>query len=214
MATATRDLDLGTGVYSVPEATQIIQRSVGRASARQVRYWLREGLTESVEVDGNTLLSFHDLISLEMISRFRRAGISLQAVRAAERWLRSQDATLRRPLAKLVFYTDGINLWTQAGEHLLELVSRSGQYAWERTIRTFASEITFSEGAATLWRPSEWVEINPRVQFGEPVVAGTRVPARTVVANLEAGSPQEVADWYGLTLKQVEGAKAYFGTAA
>ena len=218
MTTVTKDLDLGTGVYSVADAARIVGRSVGHASLQQVRYWVREGLSESVEVGGTTLLSFQDLVSLEMISRFRGRGISLQAIRVAEERLRMRHPDLRRPLANLVFYTDGKSVWTQVGDDddplLLELVGKTDHYAWRKSIETFAKEITFTGQHATAWHPTKWVEINPRVQFGEPVVAGTRVPVRTVMANLEAGTPAEVAEWYGLTRRQVLGVRNYVATAA
>jgi uncharacterized protein (DUF433 family)/DNA-binding transcriptional MerR regulator len=217
MTTASVDLDLGTGVYSIPDAAAIVGRSVGHASANQVRYWIREGLSESVVVDRSSLMSFQDLVSLEMIARFRWRGVSLQAIRAADRNLRQRHPDLRRPFANLVFYTDGRNLWTVVGDvddpQLLEILGRTDQYAWQKAIETFAKEITFTDGTATSWKPTEWVELNPRIQFGEPVVAGTRVPVRTVVANLEAGTPVEVAEWYGLSTEQVVGARKYVDRA-
>jgi uncharacterized protein (DUF433 family)/DNA-binding transcriptional MerR regulator len=213
MTTISDDLDLGTGIYSISDAVHIVGRSVGRATPDQVRYWVREGLTSPAIVAGKQLLSFQDLVSLEMVSRFRHRGISLQAVRAAERNLRRRHPDLRRPFANLVFYTDGQNLWTVVGPvddpQLLEILGMTDQYAWHKAVETFAREITFANGSATVWRPNKWVEINPRVQFGEPVIAGTRVPVRTIIANLEVGSPTEVAKWYGLSKQQVTGARKY-----
>ena len=43
----------------------------------------------------------------------------------------------------------------------------------------------------------------------KPTVRGTRVPVRTVLANLQVGKPGEVADWYGLTLDEVQGVRDY-----
>lgn len=214
MATATRDLDLGTGAYSIASATRIIGRSVGQASPRQIRYWLSEGLTEAVEVEGSSILTFQDLVSLEMISRFRHEGISLQAIRVAETRLRQRHPDLRRPFANLTFYTDGKSLYTIVegidDRQLLELFQKVNQYVWKQAVETFATEIQFSSaGTAEVWRPTQWVEINPHIQFGEPVVAGTRVPVRTVLANLEVGSPKDVADWYALSEAQVIGARDY-----
>jgi len=218
MTKVTGELDLGTGIYSLAEASRIVRQSVGRASPRQVHYWVREGLSESVVVDGVTILSFQDLVSLEMVSRFRHSGVSLHAIKAADRELRARHPGLRRPFANSVFYTEGKSVWTLVGPaedpDVIELFKKTDQYVWRRTIETFATEITFTDGTASSWRPTQWVEINPHVQFGEPVVAGTRVPVRTVAANLQAGSPEEVADWYALTVEQVLGAEEYFAKAA
>ena len=101
-----------------------------------------------------------------------------------------------------------------AEPQLLELFRKANQFAWRRAVETFANEIDFDGNSAAIWRPNRWVEINPHIQFGEPVVAGTRIPVRTIAANLTVGSPREVADWYGLSEAQVIGARAYLATAA
>ena len=62
---------------------------------------------------------------------------------------------------------------------------------------------------ASGWQLSPWVEIDPERQFGAPVVRGTRIPVSTIEAQLRAGSPVEVADWYGLRVEQVEGVRDY-----
>jgi uncharacterized protein (DUF433 family) len=216
--TSAIEFELGTGVYSLKDAAQIINRGAGHASEKQVRFWIREDLSKSKSVGGNKLLSFEDLVSLEMISRFRSTGISLQAVRVAERNLRRRYPDLLRPLANLVFYTDGTKIWTLVGEKddpdVLEIFGKVDQLAWKDAIETFATRIEFNNGRVSSWRPNDWVEINPRVQFGEPVVQGTRVTVHTVMANLEVGTPKEVADWYGLTEEQVLGARSYINNNA
>jgi uncharacterized protein (DUF433 family)/DNA-binding transcriptional MerR regulator len=215
---ATEKFDLGTGVYSIHDASRIVGRSVGHSSSRQIRYWVREGFSESFDVEGNILLTFEDLVSLEMVARFRHSGISLQAIRYAERRMRLRHPDLRHPFASSVFYTDGRRVWTQVGDEadpdILEIVGHVDQFAWRSVIETFAVEITLENGGATSWHPNPWIEINPRIHFGEPVIAGTRLTARTVVANLEVGTPAEVANWYGLSIEQVEGARSYLGIAA
>jgi uncharacterized protein (DUF433 family) len=44
----------------------------------------------------------------------------------------------------------------------------------------------------------EYIQVNPRVAFGKPVVAGTRVPVYMVLELVEAGyTPQQIiADFY------------------
>jgi uncharacterized protein (DUF433 family)/DNA-binding transcriptional MerR regulator len=216
--TTTKELDIGTGIYSVYDASRIVGRSVGRSTPRQIRYWVREGFSESLSVEGNILLSFQDLVSLEMVSRFRERGISLQAIRFADRRLRMRHPDLRHPFASSVFYTDGQRVWTLVGDEtdpdMVEIIGRVDQFVWKQVIETFAVEITLVDGQATCWRPNNWVEINPHIQFGEPVVAGTRVTVRTVASNLEVGTAAEVAQWYGLSLEQVEGARSYLDVAA
>lgn len=219
MDVATAGFQLGEGVYSLPEAARIIGRAGPGVTPRQLQYWLKSGLTEATgRTQYGYALSFADLVSLEIVRRFRVRDVSLQRVRKLEVRLRDKFPTLERPFAHRVFFTDGARIWISENpddpEGLLDEVvgEHAGHRVWGAAIESFAREIRFDpeSKAAVAWDLNPWVEINPAVQFGAPVVAGTRVPARTVVANLEAGSPAEVADWYGLTVEQVEGVKAYF----
>jgi uncharacterized protein (DUF433 family) len=54
------------------------------------------------------------------------------------------------------------------------------------------------------------VTASPDVAFGKPVIAGTRVPAATVLSQLGAGlSESEVREEYELTPEQVRAAIRY-----
>jgi uncharacterized protein (DUF433 family)/DNA-binding transcriptional MerR regulator len=209
---------LGDGVYTFPEAAEILRGIDRPVTVRQLRYWMGTGLTPATHEteEGVPVLSFDDLISLEIVRRFRHEGVSLQHVRVVEAELRRQ-LKLARPFAYRVFFTDGANVWAEiigeSGPISIELVGkRRGHYVWTDAIRTFADDIRFSEGPqphAASWTLSPWVEINPAIQFGAPVIAGSRVPLRTIAANLEVGTPAQVAEWYGLRVEQVKGAKDY-----
>jgi uncharacterized protein (DUF433 family)/DNA-binding transcriptional MerR regulator len=211
--------ELGQGIYTFPEAARIITRSGSLVSPRQLRYWIHRGLTPSAhKAGGFTVLTFTDLVSLEAVRRFRTCGVSLQAVRKLERVLRQEYPNIGRPFAHQIFFTDGVSVWAEVnpGESdVIEVLGRHPrQYAWRSAIRSFAEEIRFGEDrTAEAWVVSHWVEIAPDVQFGAPVVRGTRIPIRTIAANLEVGSPKEVADWYELSVDQVEGVRKYLAEA-
>lgn len=210
---------LGQGTYTFREAARILRGLTSDVSTRQLRYWMNTGLTPASHVDpedDEPILSFDDLISLEVVRRFRSEGASLQSVRAVEAALRKANPKFVRPFAYKVFFTDGADVWAEVvgedGRIVIELTrKRRHQYAWRDAIRTFAEEIRFDglDAHATRWALSPWVEVNPAIQFGTPVVTGSRVPLRTIGANLEVGTPVQVADWYGLRVEQVEGVRDY-----
>lgn len=203
------------GVYSFAAAARLIDD----ATARQLRYWVRSGLTQPTHPRDparpgqSDVLSFHDVISLEIVRRMRRLGVSLQKIRTLEAQLRAHRPTANRPFAYELFWTDGVNVWFELEPGDSRLVQATGRdrrnLAWQPAIVTFAEEVEYEDGAAALWKPAEHVHIDPRRQFGAPVVAGTRIPVHTVVENLEVATPPEVADWYGLSVEQVEAARAY-----
>jgi uncharacterized protein (DUF433 family) len=204
-------------VYTFSEAAAILGRGEDAVTSRQVYYWIRTGLTPpSLEALGRGVLSFHDLISLEIVRRFRARGVSLQKVRRVEERLRSVYEERERPLAYEVFFTDGASIWAkETGDLDPKLIEVAGKrpdhYVWTDSITTFAEEIEFEGHSrrASSWTPAPWVSIDPDIQFGTPVVAGTRVPVRTVGANLKVATPGQVADWYGLTIRQVLGVRDY-----
>lgn len=201
----------GVGVYSFPAAARL----VSNASAKRLRSWMRSGLTPPSYDRGGSpsdLLSFLDLISLEVVSRIRSAGVSLQKIRLLESELR-RVRDVPRPFAHEVFFTDGADVWYQLERDDSTLVlatSRTaGNLAWRSVVSSFAEQIHYEDGRAAQWRPAASVLIDPGVQFGAPVVEGTRITVQTIVENLKAGTPDEVADWYDLEVGQVEAARAY-----
>lgn len=207
---------IGEGVYTFREAAAILRGFGKDITVRQLRYWMADIVPASHQApDDEPILTFDDLISLEVIRRFRSIGTSLQRIRRVEEVLRRSFPALHRPFAYKRFFTDGANVWAEEvgsdGRLLIEIHGkRRNHYAWIEAIRTFAEDVRFDEDLhANGWRLSPWVEVDPQIQFGAPVIVGTRVPLRTIEVNLEVGSPEEVANWYGLTVDQVEGARDY-----
>jgi uncharacterized protein (DUF433 family)/DNA-binding transcriptional MerR regulator len=228
------ELSFGTGIYSFPVAAKLLSRHQPGLSPARLRYWMETGLTPASlgkTPGGSHLLSFHDLVSLELVRRFRMSDVSLQRVRKLESELRRRYPRIVRPMAYDIFYTDGSAIWQQFNPDddtvVEEIVGRrSGHYAWTPAIRTFAEEIRYEPEEASrtdethvprkaaAWNLSRWVEIDPSVQFGAPVVRGTRIPVSAIIADLGVGSTEEVAEWRGLRVEQVEDVRDYFVAAA
>lgn len=212
------DVGLGEGIYTFPEAARIVLRDGGPYSSRRLRSWMKKGLTygEHPTSADVPVLSFSDLVSLEIVRRLRAEGLSLQKVRRIEERLRTWEPRLTRPFAHDVLFTDGVCVWAALhpeSDDAIEVIGdHYGHSVWKAAIKSFATEIRFQPSGlrrAVSWELTPWVIVDPEIQFGTPVVAGTRIPVRTIKANLEVGTPQQVADWYGLTVEQVEGARAF-----
>lgn len=219
--TTTRSVDIGSGIYTFTEASRILRSVAQDVTERQVRYWAKAGLALPIPVEDEdfSVLSFEDLVSLEIVRRFKSIGTPLQRVRRFDERLREQF-DVDHPFAYKIFFTDGASVWAQIDDDpgsVLELVGRRpGHYAWKNVIATFAQQIRWADGQpahAAGWHLTNWVEIDPLIQFGAPVVSGTRIPIRTIEANLQAGDPKEVADWYGLDVRAVLGVRDYLAFA-
>lgn len=226
MSTDTAAPRLGEGIYTFARVASIIRNAVDPISAQTLRGWVRTGLVPADRYDpeiGEEVLTFEDLISLEVIRRLRREGhrpTSLQKIRRVEETLRS-TYRLHRPFARRVFYTDGASVWAEiVGDDgdlvTIELHGKNPAHVvWNRAIATFADQIVFDEkGRARVWQPTPWVEIDPKRQFGDPVVTGTRVPVSTIKAQLGVASSAEVAEWYDLDVRAVEGVREYLALGA
>ncbi|WP_419842067.1 DUF433 domain-containing protein [Candidatus Poriferisodalis sp.] len=196
---------MNEGIYSVRQATNIVSRN-RNISERHVRRWLVVVRSPEKHRHGSATINFLDLIGLEMACRFRsEVGASLQRVRKVLEAMHRRFSELKHPLAQESFFTDGQSVWIDFEGHLEEIVGdQRGQIAVKSAIRTFAEEIQFIDGQASVWDISEWIEINPRICFGEPVISGTRIPVSSIVACLEIDSPEEVARGFEISVKRVE----------
>lgn len=193
------------GIYSFPQAAAIVGRR-SRATREQLRRWLAVVIAPTGGVHSIETISFLDLVSLETVRRFRDQGTSLHKVRKVLEALRTAEPDVARPLAHRSFLTDGGSVWADVVGHTEELVGRNRrQLAFRDALRTFADEIRFVNDSAAAWDISPWVGIDPLVCFGAPAVRGTRIPVRTILANLADATEQEVADWYELSVCQVRG---------
>ena len=218
---ATADLTIGDGVFSLPAAATILRHSNPRMTQQRVRAWAHRGVTYGPRrTDAGMVLSFADLVSLEVEGRLRRAGLTSQGVRRLEHRLGQLFPTWDHPLARGVFFTHGQRVWAGLDperEELLEVIGkRRDQYVMGAIVRPFCQQVTFDpeDLRALRWDLNEWIEVNPAVQFGEPVVKGTRTPVATIAANLRVGSPAEVAGWYGLTVEQILGIQDYLAAVS
>jgi uncharacterized protein (DUF433 family)/DNA-binding transcriptional MerR regulator len=210
---------LGAGLYTFPEAMGIIRHGRSHASVRQLRYWLNSELAPSFREEVEyPLLSFSGLISLEIVGRLHEAGASIQAIRKFIGEMKRRAPGLAAPLTAGSFFTDGHRIWHQTNPNdisVLEIVGYPDQTAWVDIIRCLSDEIRIDPFTqrAEAWNLAPAVEIDPRVQFGTPVVKGTRIPVRSIAMNLSVGTVEEVADWYELSTEQVEGVRNYLVAA-
>lgn len=201
------------GVYSFPQAAEVLMRESG-ASINTIRSWWRRGLTQPEASEIPELLTFHDLVSLEVVGRFRRAGVSLQKVRQLEAKLNERLPALDRPFAHKLFFTDGAAIWVELNGATEEIIGEhENQLVFHEAIATFAREIRYVDDTASAWDVSPMVELDPRVNFGQPVIRGTRIQVSTVLKQLDEVGPIEVADMYSLSEVQINGVLDYRAAA-
>lgn len=170
-----------------------------------------------IQLDGNPGegLSFLNLVEAHVLAAIRREHrISLQKVRRALDFV-ERKLGIERPLTNARFETDGVHLLVRELERLIN-VSHEGQLEIEPLIRTFLKRIKrdpsgvpiklypFTRKSVSANEP-EPVEIDPRVAFGRPVLAGKGVPTAVLADRFKAGdSLSDLAEDYDTSTQIIE----------
>jgi uncharacterized protein (DUF433 family) len=120
----------------------------------------------------------------------------------------------REDWVQLKLVTDGERLFSvmpsaEAAPQMVE-ATRQGQRVIELALGELALDV--ADAGTLVERPeaASWVEVNPRVQGGAPVLRGTRIPTRVLAAWRARGwDARGLADMYGVTERAVQAALAY-----
>jgi uncharacterized protein (DUF433 family) len=222
--TGTTEL-LGVGLYSMSEASRLTGVSPQRVrrwiAGYQFRYKTVSGsktgssrplIHSTIPRVGNSIaLSFLELVEIRIVGAFLERGVSLQTIRRAHRRAGEKLET-PHPFACRKFKTDGKRILGEGKEFGGLLVLSNGSYAFPEILNQYLSEITFDRNTelAREWWPlgrQGGILIDPRVAFGAPVIAGTRIPVETVLDVMRSGETRESACyWFSLSLEQVDAA--------
>lgn len=171
------------------------------------------------------LLSFNNLAELHILSALRNEDVSLQRVRQAIAYLRKEFDEERHPLLSTDLSTDGANVFIEKFGQLVN-ISRHGQVAFREILEAHLRRIDRDPNSGTVLRlfpfvkavrsaqdavgQARLVAIDPRVSFGRPVIAGTRVPTTELAGRWSAGETiAEIAEDFGLDAGLVEDAIRY-----
>lgn len=172
------DADIfGEGIYTPREAARLV-----KCTPQDVLRWTRgSGTTESLWdahyqfLDDTTELSFTDLIELRVVKAFRRADVSLQAIRFAIS-LAEERFGVKHPLSSMDFKVDGNEILMEAIEKDGDLVSlskkRPGQKVFSQIIAQSLNDLEYEDGKSVRWRPKKapHIVIDPKRSFGSPVI--------------------------------------------
>lgn len=168
-------------------------------------------------------LSFWNLVECSVLSTIRKEHeVSLQKVRKALAYV-SKGLDKQRPLIEQDFSTDGVGLFVEHYGKLID-ASQQGQIAMREILEAGLTRIERDEAglAARLfpWRsdPREprIVAVDPRVAFGQPIIAETRVPVEVVFDRFRAGDTiDHLAKDYRVEPATIEDlVRKWFGPAA
>jgi uncharacterized protein (DUF433 family) len=190
-ATADKDIektrgDLGRGVYALSDLRAFLALSGKREDAKKTLPWLTRVLNPVGHRPWQADYSFSDLISLFVVRELVKKGVAQHTIRDAETYLRRKWKT-DRPFVSDEIQTDGRRVLVDdeviAGQ--IESADLYGQQVMRELIKDRLAHVHYQDGSAEYWSPMKGILVDPRVQFGEPVIAGTRLPTEAVWATVK-----------------------------
>jgi len=201
--------DLGAGFFSLSELRAYLALSGSERDAGRASWWLGSVLNPVAHKPRRPDYSFSDLISLFVVRELRKKGVSTQAIRDAEHYLRRKWRT-DRPLISDEIQTDGRRILVAEGviAGQIESADLEGQQLMLVAVKDQLASVHYSENMAASWSPAEGVVIDPRIQFGDPVVAGTRLPT-SFVAEIAEHDGQDAAARLDIEPQDVDRAVAF-----
>lgn len=194
----------GTGIYSIPEASRLINvptrdirrwvlgyrylKTPGDASSRVdiAPLWKHELADAGFDED---VIGFRDLIELRFIREFTRHGVPLQVIRRCLKTA-SELFEVSHPMSLPRFRTDGRTIYAEAlheemqENSLVDLKNR--QSVFKEIVKPSLYEgIVYDEQKqyASRWYPdgkASPIVIDPARQFGAPIVDATSTPTHTL----------------------------------
>jgi uncharacterized protein (DUF433 family) len=203
---------LGQGIYSLDDLrTYLSYYADDVATGGFALNWLSAALNPAHgHVARRPDYAFSDLISLFVVRELRRQGVRQAKIRQAEQHLR-QTTGLERPFVHREVMTDGRDVWI-AGDEPDQVEAASGpqgQQASRVALSAYLTAVQYTDNVAATWKPAEHVLLSPQLQFGEPVVAGTRVATAAVAEIAEIAGAERAAARLGIGQAQANAAISF-----
>ncbi len=203
-----RGTELGQGLFSLADLRAYLALSGEREDGDRVLRWLTDVLNAVHHHRRRPDYSFGDLISLFVVRELLIKGVRPRDIREAENYLRKKWNT-DRPFVSEDIKTDGCGVFVDdelvAGGQL-ESADKHGQQVMREAVSERLTRVEYHEGMAALWTPAHDVVVDPRVQFGEPVIVGTRVPTESIAEMAQYASIDRIAEEMGITPQQAKAA--------
>lgn len=202
-------------LYTAAEVARL-----ARVKPSSLAYWLKPAgqglpplLQPAEKLGGHSPYSFMNLVEAYVLGFLRLDhGLSMPKIRKAVKWLQTHYPNHRWPLATLALETDGLELFIRDNQ-LLVSASKNGQVVMSEIMDKYMSRIERGEdGLPKSFFPymadvdgPRLVAIDPAIQFGRPVIAGTRISASILAERFSAGESMSLlAKDYDLELEAVE----------
>ncbi|TNE68558.1 DUF433 domain-containing protein [bacterium] len=213
-------LDIGTGIYTLKDAELLLDIPMHRMSRWLNTYWNNRFATETLytrKESGTRYFNFYTLIELNVVSQMREMGLTFKEIEKAHQTL-SKNFGSPFPFAHhdLYYNKNWIYILTEQG---IAKADDTLQFGFQDLIKPYAHRIDFDEreklAKALFLNDAKDIVAQPDIQFGEPVIAGTRIKALDIYSYFKAGETiKSLAEDFHVTENQIKHAIDLYKDAA
>jgi len=205
---------IGEGVFTISDMATIL-----KVPSTSVRYWFNEYVRKefpkisqyiyNFNTEDGIFLNFKSLMQLYVFNQLRKRGFSRKKILSLYKGL-SEKHNTKYPFA----IEEAVNIIT-AGDLLLYnyegfLIDSNNQIYLNEVLKEYLRKIDFEDGVVSKFYPlgkEKSIVVNPEIQFGSPVINGTRVNASIIADLFEAGEPVEmISRMYDISESEVNDA--------
>lgn len=200
---------IGEGIFLTKDVAEILNLPYAN-----VRYCMRgfwQGYTFGE--DGNKAINFYSLLEFYIFYLLRQNKISSQKIKKVHATMSKELNTLY-PFAHYKIRTDkGNGIWYEKFGNLIKADGKM-QISLEPMLKSFVQRIKYGKNnIAEQYFPlnkSTNIVIDPKHQFGQPVISGTNIKTATIYSLFSAGESQElISSLYNIPLIKVKDAISF-----
>lgn len=210
---------LDAGIYTIAEAARLIPVPYAR-----LWRWI-SGNPHTPDIppliqsdisldDGQTIISFINLIEALFFSRFAKYGVDVRCIRAMAEEAKKLFDTQHPFATDIIFKSDGKRIFAEIAKKYKDRALydlKKHNWAIEPLLgHGLKAAVAYgAKGFANRWYPRQdtdpHVILNPVASFGQPVLADSGIPTGTIHDAFEAEERDTamVAKWFGIPEKRV-----------
>ena len=204
---------IGEGIYSIYDIAKILGLPYHKVRRVINGFWSEYTFGEK----GDRGVNFWTLIEFYTYYKLRELGVKPSIIKKAHLAI-SKHLGTPYPFARDIIHTDGKGVWYSLVEFYIN-ADGTQQINLAPFIKPFLGKIEFSNSnLAEKFYPlkgSKNIVVDPKYQFGQPVINGTRIKAELISDFYKAGESLElISKIYNLKKEQVEDAVNYYKQSA
>lgn len=212
IGTEKKNIKLGSGIYSIPELSFILC-----LPKHKVRRWMNDFWDSHLGASYQSKYSwgqgrdrvtnFLTLIEFYVFYQLRENKVTTKKILEAHK-LMEKVLNTHYPFASSEVLTEGKNIFFSLEDGTTIYADKSRQIVIKNAIESFCKKIEFAKDhlADKYWPlgKGSHIVVDPRHQFGQPIVVGTNITAAAIYAMYQSGEKINVIGiLYDLTQKQV-----------